>query len=427
MSAGHGGQILMSHETKSLVEHDLPDGVCLRDLGEHQLKGMRKLEHLYQVVAENLQQDFPPLVTSLAHPHNLPAELTSLVGREKEVAELEKILIDQKARLVTITGAGGFGKTRLALRTAETVTELFKDGVWLVELVSLADGAFIPQEIAHTLRIREVPGQPVPEALREHLRKKHLLLVLENCEHMIQAAAELASELLRACPDLQILATSREILGVEGEVGYICPSLLSPDYPTPDIALSTEYSEIPVTSAAVQLFAERATDAFPKFRLSKDNAATIADICQRLDGIPLAIELAAARARLLTVEQIAAHLDDVFHLLTGGSRSTVSHHQTLKALIDWSYNLLPIVEQTLFRRLSVFMGGWDLAAAEAVGVGDGIEGWEVLDLMAQLESKSLILVEPTENGHNRYRMLETFRQYAHERLIEVNEQTRLEK
>jgi len=427
MSAGHGGQILMSQETKSLIERDLPHGVGLRDLGEHQLKGMRKLEHLYQVVAVDLQQDFPPLVTSLAHPHNLPAELTSLVGREKEVAELEKILIDQRARLVTITGAGGIGKTRLALRTAETVIDSFKDGVWLVELVSLADGAFIPQEMAHTLRIREVPGQPVTEALREHLSKKHLLLVLDNCEHLIQAAAELVSELLRACPDIQILATSREILGVGGEVGYICPSLLSPDYSTPDIALSTEYSEIPVTSAAVQLFAERATFAFPEFRLSKYNAATIAGICQRLDGIPLAIELAAARVRMLTVEQIAAHLDDVFHLLTGGSRSTVPHHQTLKALIDWSYNLLPIVEQTLFRRLSVFMGGWDLAAAEAVGAGDGIEDWEVLDLMAQLESKSLILVEPIENGHNRYRMLETFRQYAHNRLIEVNEQTRLEK
>jgi predicted ATPase/class 3 adenylate cyclase/Tfp pilus assembly protein PilF len=418
MSAGHGGQILISQETKSLIERHLPEGVHLRDLGEHLLKGLRRSEHLYQVIATGLRQDFPALVTGIVHPNNLPLEITSFVGREKEIAELKEMLTDRKTRLVTVMGAGGMGKTRLALRVAGTIIDTYTDGVWLVELASLSDPAFVPQAVAQVLSVRELPGRPVMEILQEHLSKKKLLLILDNCEHLIHAAADLTCGLLRTCPHLQILATSREILGVEGETSFPCPSLLSPDLyaVTPTAAF-----EVVAGNAAVRLFSERAASAIPSFRLNEKNAATIATICQRLDGIPLAIELAAARIRLLSVEQIATRLDDAFHLLTTGARTALPRHQTLKALIDWSYNLLTPAEQTLLLRLSVFTGGWDLPSAEAVATGDGIDAREVINLMAQLVDKSLIRVEPMESGENRYRMLETIRKYAHDLLMEKGE------
>jgi predicted ATPase/class 3 adenylate cyclase len=417
MSAGYGGQILVSQETKSLIERDLPDGVRLRDLGQHQLKGMRRLEHIYQVIVEGLPQDFPVLATGVTHPNNLPVEMTSFVGREKEIAELIRMLGNRSTRLVTVTGAGGMGKTRLALQAADGMLDLYVDGVWLVELVSLSDPILVPQAVAQTLNIRELPGHPVMEVLEEYLSKKHLLLILDNCEHLTRATSDLASRLLRTCPHLQIMATSREILGVGGEITYLCPSLLPPNINTTNTRSPAADFNAVVGSAAVQLFTERALIAFPGFRVDEKNASIVSGICQQLDGIPLAIELAAARVRLLSVEQIANRLDNAFQLLTGGSSSALPHHRTLKALIDWSYDLLTPTERTILLRLSVFAGGWDLDAAEAVGGAEEIETWQVLDLMTQLLDKSLILVDATVDGKNRYRMLETIRQYAYDLLL----------
>jgi predicted ATPase/class 3 adenylate cyclase len=421
MSASYGGQILVSQETQSLLVHDLPEGMSLRDMGYHQLKGMRTLEHLYQVVVVGLPQEFPALATDVEHPHNLPVEMTSFVGRESEILALKGMLSDSSTHLVTIIGAGGMGKTRLALKVAEELMDKYEDGIWLIELTALSNPALVPQVVAQTLNIRELPNRPIIGLLEEHLLKKHMLLVLDNCEHLILATMELSNRLLHTCPHLQIIATSRELLGVEGEKPFQCPSLSSQEK---NLA-TVKTSQIPMTSmetsAAVKLFADRASVVSPSFRLNENNIPLIYEICQRVDGIPLAIELAAARVRMLSVDQIAVRLDDVFQLLVGGSRSSVPHHQTLKALIDWSYDLLTPAEKTLLVRLSVFSGGWDLQAAEAIGSGDEIDTSQVLDLMTQLKDKSLILIEAVNSGENRYRMLETLRQYASKRLLEVEE------
>jgi predicted ATPase/class 3 adenylate cyclase len=421
MSAGYGGQILISQETKILVERELPGGVSLRDLGEHQLKGMRRSEHLYQVVANGLPNDFPALATGIAHPHNLPVEMTSFVGREMEIAELKEILTRPSTRLVTISGFGGIGKTRLALRVARDLIDDYPDGVWLVELVALSEPALVPEAVAHALRMRELPGRPILEVLLEQLSKKHMLLVVDNCEHLRPATGSLATSLLSGCPQVQILATSREILGVEGEILFQCPSLLSPDITSVRSKFSaSSYTEASV-NPAVRLFNERATATYPAFRLTQKNITTIGYICQQLGGIPLAIELAAARVRALSLEQIAERLDDAFQLLTSGNRSRLPHHQTLKALIDWSYNLLSIDEKKVLLRLSVFAGGWDLEAAEAIISGDGVEKYQLIDSLTQLLDKSLINMETLECSENRYHMLEIIRLYANEKLQETGD------
>ncbi|MCL4559152.1 MAG: tetratricopeptide repeat protein [Chloroflexi bacterium] len=421
MSAGFGGQILISRECANLVERELPAGVSLRDLGEHRLKGMQRLEHLYQVLAADLQQDFPPMATGLAHPHNLPLQLTSFIGREKEIAQLQKLFKETNTRLVTITGTGGMGKTRLALQLAEELLDAFPDGIWLVELAALVDPDDVPLSVATALRIRETPGQSVTAVLREYLALKHMLVILDNCEHVVGVAADLVNTLLLACPYLHVLATSQEILGLDGETLFRCPPLLffNPDQPHP--ASEGKKFEQASASESVRLFIERAAAALPGFTLNIKNATTVIDICRRLEGIPLAIELAAARVRLLSVEQIASRLEDVFDLLTAGGRARLPRHQTLKALIDWSYNLLTANEQTVLMRLSVFSGGWDLAAAEAVASDGGIKSSQVLGLMGQLVDKSLILVESSDSSENRFQMLETIRQYACERLNEAGE------
>jgi predicted ATPase/class 3 adenylate cyclase len=419
MSAGYGGQILVSNETKILIERELPEGVSLRNLGEHQLKGMRRLEHLYQVLASGLISDFPALATDITHPHNLPVELTSFVGREKEIDELKKKLNEPNTHLITITGPGGIGKTRLSLRIAEEMLEVYQDGVWLVELASLTDPVFLPQAIAQALHVREMPGQPMIKVLQEYLWKKRLLLVLDNCEHIKPMVLELVGDLLPYCPQLQIIATSREVLGLQGEIVFRCPSLLSRRLSifTPKSS-PRAYKEL-ASEQAVRLFVERAYVAYSGFKLTSKNIATVDDICTKLEGLPLAIELAAARVRVLSVEQIAKRLDDVFHLLTGGVASKVPHHQTMKALIDWSYNLLTPLEKTIFLRLSVFISGWDLEAAEAIVCGNGIEKHQLVDLLAQLLDKSLIMMETLECGENRYRMLEIIRHYANEKFYET--------
>ena len=361
----------------------------------------------------------PSAAEEPAYRHNLPVQLTSFIGREKEIGALRQLITAGPTRLVTLTGAGGVGKTRLALRTAEELLDNFTDGVWLVQLAPLSNPDLVAQTAISVLGLQQLSGQTATQVLCEHLRTKRLLLIFDNCEHLVCAVAELVETLLRGCPHLRILATSREILGVDGEIPFRCPSLF-----LPDPQHLPPFAEL-AQSEAVRLFTERAQTTLPGFRLSEVNAALTARVCRRLDGIPLAIELAAARVRLLSLEQIASRLEADFHLLTGGSRTALPRHQTLKALIDWSYNLLSEKERRLLRRLSVFAGGWSLEAAEEVcadPAGGRLSGDEIVDLLGQLVDKSLVVMvadaqkdAPLE--HPRYRMLETIRQYAYEKMV----------
>jgi non-specific serine/threonine protein kinase len=325
------------------------------------------------------------------------------------MAEVKRLLADQ--RLLTLTGPGGCGKTRLALAVGHELVEEFEDGVWLVELASLSDPALVAQTVAFTLGVREQPGRPLTETLTDYLRPREVLLVLDNCEHLVEACANLAVALLRACPRLRILATSRETLGIAGETPWLVPSLSLPAGRQPPAI-----EEMP-RYEAVRLFIERTTAVLPGFALTDRNAQAVAQVCQRLDGIPLAIELAAARARVLAVEQIAARLDGCFRLLAAGSRTALPRHQTLRATMDWSHELLSEEERALFRRLSVLAGGFTLEAVEAVCAGEGIEEEEVLDLLSHLVDKSLVVVQE-RGGEARYRLLETVRQYGNEKLLE---------
>ncbi len=347
-----------------------------------------------------------------ALPNNLPRQLTSFIGREKEIADVKRLL--STAYLLTLTGTGGAGKTRLALQVGADLLGEYPDGVWLVELAPLSDPVLVAKEAASALDVPEQPGRPLNETLLRALPTKHLLFVLDNCEHILSASRDLADTLLRACPHLRILATSRGALGVDGEVTYRVPSLQLPDLrQLPAPAALAEYE-------AIRLFAERAALSQPGFSVTDSNAASVAQICHRLDGIPLAIEFAAARVKVLSVDQIAARLDDRFHLLTAGARKTFPRHQTLQATMDWSYDLLSAPERTVLRRLSVFAGGWTLEAAEAICPSDGLEAFDILDVLTQLVDKSLVAAE-TPDGEARYRLLETVRQYAHDRLQESGE------
>ena len=361
--------------------------------------------------------DAPSLKPVGGRPTSLPVQSTSFVGREQEIDEVKRLLAS--ARLLTLTGAGGCGKTRLALRVAAEVSSLYPDGVWLVELAALTEPTLVTHAVAQAVGVREVPGRPLTDILADHLRERTSLLILDNCEHVIDAAAHVADALLRACPDVRILATSREPLRSPGETAWRVPSLSLP--PPAGPAAADEDSVMQFES--VRLFVERAQAARPGFELTPANGPTLQDICRRLDGIPLAIELAAARVRVFSVEQIAARLDDRFRLLTTGPRTAVPRQQTLRATVDWSYALLSEPERVLLRRLSVFAGGWTFEAAEAVASADGLQPHAVLDLLAQLVDKSLVLAEH-QRGAVRYRLLETIRQYARERLDEAGEAER---
>lgn len=346
---------------------------------------------------------------------NLPIELSSFIGREREIAEIKRLLADW--RLVTLCGPGGCGKTRLALAVAQDLVEKFESGVWWVELASLSDQTLVPQAVASALGVREAPDLSLTEALVEHLKPRKALLILDNCEHLVEGCVMLADTLLRDCPELEILATSREPLRIAGESTLVVPSLSLPDpRHLPPAGELTLYE-------AVRLFVERAGVVDAGFALTERNASAVARLCHKLDGIPLAIELAAARARVLSVEQISEKLEDPLGLLTTGSRAAAPRHQTLRATLEWSYELLSDAERTLFRRLSVFIGGWNLEAAEAVGAAAPVEAGRVLDLLSQLVDKSLVVVEdsPVDVGMLRYRMLEPVRQFGREKLRENQE------
>ncbi|MGH2405099.1 MAG: ATP-binding protein, partial [bacterium] len=412
-SAGWGGQILLSQTTRDLVEADLPKAIGLRDLGNHRLKDLRRPEHLFQVVAGDLQDVFSPLVTLDALPNNLPIQLTSLVGREWELAEVNRLL--PTTPLLTLTGSGGCGKTRLALQVAADVLEEYAEGIWFTDLAPISDPALVPQTVASVLSVHEQPGRSILAALTDYLMPKQLLLVLDNCEHLLAACARLSDALLRACPRLRILATSREGVGIAGELTYRVPSLSVPDLRNPSALNGL------VQFGAVRLFVERATFAAPAFRLTPQKALTVAQICARLDGIPLAIELAAVRVKAMGVEQIASRLDDRFHLLTGGSRTALPRQQTLRGAIDWSYDLLPKPEAVLLGRLAVFAGGFRLEAVEAVCAGDGVSADDVIELLTHLVEKSLVITEE-QDGEEWYRLLETIRQYGLGKLRDAGEE-----
>jgi len=401
--AAHGGQILLSHAVAELIGNELPDQVSLLDLGQHRLRDLTRSERIYQVTHRNLPATFPPLRTLDATRHNLPIQLTSFVGRDQELAEVDKLL--RGSRLVTLTGVGGAGKTRLALQAAAALETEFPDGRWLADLAPLSEPHLVTQRLADVLGLREQPNRPMIDSLVEYLRTKKVLLVLDNCEHVIDPASHLVAALLGGTSALRILATSRESLRVPGEVAYAVPAL---GVPKPHDRLS-----LPVVTRfdAVRLFTARAETSRPGFRLTAEHADTVVEICRRLDGIPLAIELAASRLTSFSLDQIAIDLDQRLRLLTGGTRTTHARQQTLQATIDWSYELLDDQERLLFPRLSVFRDGFSLNASRVVCSGEGLDEMDVLQALPRLVDKSLVGVEPSGRDM-RYRLLETLRLYA---------------
>ena len=396
----HGGQTVLSGATENLVVDRLPAGAWLTDLGTYPLRDLPRPERVVQLCHPDLRDDFPPLRTEKAAvSHNLPVQLTSFVGRGAQMTNLEKLLIDN--RLVTLTGAGGAGKTRLGVEIAARIAAEFGGSVWYVDLAPVTHPVVVAVAVARALGLPDQPGRSTMDTLLRFVRDRQMLVVLDNCEHLLDASAELLVALLGAAPGLTVLATSREPIGVAGEVSWRVPSL----------SLADE---------AIELFIDRARRARPEFAVQDDNAAAVVEICRRLDGMPLAIELAAARVRALSVTEILEGLHDRFRLLTGGARTAVRRQQTLRASVDWSHALLTEPERVLFRRLAVFLGGFDLDAAQAVAGSGDVERYQILDLLTLLVDKSLVVAE-NSGGRTRYRLLETVRQYALEKLAESGE------
>ena len=402
MAIAHGGQIVVSLATAELLQES---DHALLDLGEHHLRDLGRTEHVFQVIDPRLERDFGPLRSQDARRSNLPPQFTVFVGRRNEIQDVVAAL--GRSRVVTVTGVGGVGKTRLALEVGAQLLPRFRDGVWLCELATLGDPGSVPSTIASVLRVEPRRGLPVDLAVAEACRRRQMLLILDNCEHLIDAAASMAELLERTCPDVRVLATSREGLGVSGERILALRSLALPD-PGSSVDEAT-------ASECVQLFLDRTAAARPGFALTEENVTATVQVCRRLDGIPLAIELAAARARMMSPSEISARLDERFRLLTGGSRTTVERHQTLRQAVDWSYDLLDPHEQSLFRQLGVFAGGFTLEAAEAVGSEPGEGGLDAIDGLGQLVDKSLVISDETPAG-TRSRLLETRRQSALARL-----------
>jgi predicted ATPase/class 3 adenylate cyclase len=406
MSAGHGGQVLCSQATADLLRDSLPESAGLVELGSHRLRDLARPEVVFQLTYPGLPSEFPPLLSLEAYPTNLPAERTALIGREGLLAEVAGAV--GSVRVTTLTGVGGVGKTRLARQVAADVLPRYRDGAWLVELAPLVDPAAVIPVVAETLGVTQRTGQTIEATLIDYLRAKPLLLVLDNCEHLLDAVARFIDDALSACPRVHFLATSREGLGVVGERMLAVPSLELPHQDETDV-------ETLAGREAVRLFVERAREAKSGFRLSDGNQAAVVRLCRRLDGIPLAIELAAARVRSLSPAELAERLDARFRLLAGGPRTAVERHQTLRRAIDWSYDLLADMERQALQRLAVFAGGFLLDGAEQVITGEDLELADVVDVLARLVDKSLLGAED-HDGVTRYELLETIRQYAQDRL-----------
>ncbi|HMA34823.1 MAG TPA: tetratricopeptide repeat protein [Chloroflexia bacterium] len=411
LAAGHGGQILLSLATQELVRDQLPGGTYLQDLGEHRLRDLTRPEHLFQLVAADRPAQFPALQTLDARPNNLPAQSTDLIGREPEVAAVAALLRRKEIRLVTLTGPGGTGKTRLGLQVAAELLDAFPAGCWFVPLAAVADPALVAPTVAATLGIRETAGQALTARLKDYLGAGPVLLILDNFEQILPAAA-LVADLLAGAPHLKILVTSRTVLRCYGEQEFSVPPLALPDpRHLPALDRLAQYE-------AVRLFSARAQAVKPEFVITQENAPAVAAICARLDGLPLAIELAAARIKILPAQALLARLGSRMTLLTGGARDVPARHQTLRGAIAWSHDLLDPAERILFRRLAVFAGGWTLEAAEHVGGDEGSElstqdfQLSTLDGIASLMDKSLVRPEELEDGEPRFGMLETIREYA---------------
>jgi predicted ATPase/class 3 adenylate cyclase len=404
--AANGGQVIVSGATRGLVEQAVADGIVLRDLGEHRLRDLNLPIHLYDLVIEGLPADFLPPRTLDARPGNLPTQLTSFVGREHEIAEARRLL--ERTRLLTLTGAGGTGKSRLALQVAAELQPEYRDGAFFADLSSVTDPALVPPLLARALRVPEVPGRPVMAALTDHLRDRRLLLVADNFEQ-VTAAGPVVEELLTAAPGLTVLATSRVALSLRGEQELVVPPLALPDRGQPRDLEALRRSD------AVRLFTERARAVQPRFELTEQNAPAVADITARLDGLPLAIELAATRTKVLSPEQILPRLERRLSLLTAGNRTLPDRQRTLRGAIAWSHDLLEPAERRLFERLSVFSGGWTLASAEAVADPAAL-GLDALDAMTSLVDQSLVVRTGPAGGDPRFAMLETIREFGRERL-----------
>jgi predicted ATPase/class 3 adenylate cyclase len=405
--AAHGGQVLLSDATRGLVQHALPQGASVHDLGVHRLRGIADPERLHELVIDGLAGDFPPPRTLDARPNNLPLQLSSFVGREEEIAEVERLL--ERTRLLTLTGPGGSGKSRLALRVAEELLTRYRDGAWFVDLSPVIDPALVPAAMANALGVPEAADRPILEGVKDHLRHRELLQVVDNFEQVAEAGPVI-QELLTAAPKLRTVVTSRVVLSLRGEQEYPVPPLQVPD---PE-RLRLDRSTLGAVEA-VRLFIERAQAASPQFVLTEQNAPVVAEITARLDGLPLAIELAATRTKVLAPEQILSRLERRLSTLTSGSPSLPERQRTLRAAIAWSYDLLDPAERRLFARLSVFSGGWTFEAAEAVCDPEEL-GLDALDGLASLVDKSLVQrIEPS-GRRSRFSMLETIREFGQEQL-----------
>jgi predicted ATPase/class 3 adenylate cyclase len=415
LAVAHGGQVVASATTALLLRGMMPEQTQLRDLGEHRLKDLVETERVWQLLAPGLTELFPPLQSLESLPNNLPRQLAPLIGRDDVLAEIEPLVVEQP--LVSLVGTGGIGKTRLALQIGADLLDRVSDGVWLVELATLNDAASVVNAIASALGLREQGDRPMLDVLEHYLGPRQLLLILDNCEHLIEEVARIADAILRTAPQVRVLATSREPLRIASERVYHVPSLAVPSNDALTASDALQYG-------AIAFFAERARASDAKFALSDESAPIVSEICRRLDGIALAIELAAARVKVMAPRQLAQKLDERFRVLTGGNRTALPRQQTMRALIGWSYDLLSEQEQKLFRFVSIFVGGWTLEAAENVCTDEMLDALCVIDLISSLVEKSLVVAE-VERDSARYRLLESTRAFGLEKLEQSGEREML--
>lgn len=416
LAIGHGGQMLVSAAAADLAQGELPAQVSLRSLGGHRLKDLAHPEQVFQIVVAGLPSDFPPLRSLDSLPNNLPLQVTSFLGRDEDVVEVKKLL--ERTRLLTLSGAGGVGKTRLAVQVGAEVLEQHPDGVWFIDLAGLQDPELVVSESATVLGVRVGADRSLSDSIVYALKPKRTLIILDNCEHLVAAAAQFVSSVVKGAPQVRILATSREALGIAGETMHRVSTLAVPAF---SAGITAEKA---LQYGAVALFVDRATAANTRFTLSDADAPIVAEICRSLDGIPFAIELAAARVKLMSVAHLQERLKERFRILTGGDRTALPRQQTMRALVDWSYNLLNERERLIFNRVAVFAGGWTLEAASEVCADETIESWEILDLISSLVDKSLVVVDMGATSE-RYRLLDSTWQYAVEKLNEAGESERI--